>query len=416
MKRIDRSLGAGREAGFTLIELLITLTITVAIMTVVLTAVDLNANITRVQSDVTDLQQSTRVAQRDMQRLVRMIGRGGLPRPLALAVAQDADNLAIGGQAVVDETDVLTIRGSFESPVFRIDVSDPNAFQQAGNNATLMIDSMTKSAYSQPLAALQALLPLNAAKPPAILLVGSQGDAVFAVTALTALTISPPFNVDIQNQSRQITRATLTLTIAPGASPHSGDYLALSSTPGSMPGNLNTVSFASIVEEYKFFIREDFTIPGDNTSPPSPKLARAHMLPGTDVLHADGAIDIADNVYDLQVALGIDIGGGVGGLPNGRIDVENSSGAALAGNADEWLWNHPGDNLAAGWDAASLQHVRMTILGKAQTADRQYIAPAIATLENRIYNEPPIPTDPDEITARRHRRRVLQSSVDLRNL
>ena len=73
-----------REAGFTLIELLITLTITVAIMTVVLTAVDLNANITRVQSDVSDLQQSTRVAQRDMQRIVRMAGRGGLPRTQAI--------------------------------------------------------------------------------------------------------------------------------------------------------------------------------------------------------------------------------------------------------------------------------------------------------------------------------------------
>ncbi len=77
----ERSIASRHDpaAGFTLIELLITLTITVAIMTVVLTAVDLNANISRVQSDVSDLQQSTRVSQRDMQRLVRMVGRGGMP-------------------------------------------------------------------------------------------------------------------------------------------------------------------------------------------------------------------------------------------------------------------------------------------------------------------------------------------------
>ena len=44
-------------------------------------------------------------------------------------------------------------------------------------------------------------------------------------------------------------------------------------------------------------------------------------------------IDIADNIFDLQVALGIDLDN------DGRIDIEDGGGVPLAANADEWLWN-----------------------------------------------------------------------------
>jgi hypothetical protein len=133
------------------------------------------------------------------------------------------------------------------------------------------------------------------------------------------------------------------------------------------------------------------------------------MLPGTDTLHPDGTIDVADNVFDLQVALGVDLDG------NGRVDVEDAGGRALATNADEWLWNDSTDDTALAWGTAALQHVRLTIVGQAQTADRQYIAPAFVHVENRDYDESPAPTGA-EAAARRYRRRVLQSTVDLRNL
>ena len=154
-------------------------------MTVVLTAVDLNANITRVQSDVSDLQQSTRVAQRDMQRLVRMVGRGGLPRerrgddedrgPASDRGDAERRRMQVGGENVVDKTDILTIRGAFSSPVFRVDAADPASFQVTGNTATLLIDDVTKSAFDQPLNALHALYDEgnDTTTPEAILLVGS---------------------------------------------------------------------------------------------------------------------------------------------------------------------------------------------------------------------------------------------------
>jgi hypothetical protein len=412
------------EHGFTVIELLITLTITVAIMTVVLAAVDLNANISRVQSDVSDLQQSTRVAQRDMQRMVRMVGRGGLPRvsdqPFdanggdlrVVEVIQGAQDLQVGGEEVVDDTDILTIRGAFSSPVFRVDASDPATFVISGDTATLQIDDVTKSAFDQPLNALHALYDEGAdtTTPEAILLVGSQGDAVYAVVEMTDLQFST-ITLDVQNQSRQVERATLTLSVDANAGGNAEAYLRIADPiNGDFPTNLTSVSFATVLEEHQLFIREDFVIPGDANSMPSPKLARARMLPNTDILHPDGVVDIADNVIDLQVAFGIDLDG------NGRVDVEDGGGAALAANADEWVWNDAGDEFPSTWHTASLQHVRLTIIGQAQTGDRTYISPALASIENHLYNEPAVPSGGGEVEARRYRRRTLQSTIDLRNL
>ena len=208
---------------------------------------------------------------------------------------------------------------------------------------------------------------------------------MYAVVEMTAIQFQT-VTLDVQNQSRQVERAILTLAVDPSAGGNAAAYLQLSSTPGDLPANLTSVAFASVVEEHQFFIREDFAIPGDATSPPTPKLARARMLPGTDALHPDGAIDVADNVFDLQVALGVDLDG------NGRVDVEDAGGQALATNADEWLWNDATDDTSLAWDTASLQHVRLTIVGQAQTADRRYVAPALADVENRDYNESSAPS------------------------
>ena len=125
------------------------------------------------------------IYQRDMQRIVRMAGRGSLPRANAIEVVQGQKNdaLQVGtrtdAQVVVDETDVLTVRGVLTSPVFRVDASDPTTFTKSSDEATLLIDSITKSAFSQPLGALKDIEPGEA-----ILLVGSQGEAVYAVVSL----------------------------------------------------------------------------------------------------------------------------------------------------------------------------------------------------------------------------------------
>src|SRR5258708_37485296 len=68
-----------RQAGFTLVELLVSLAVTIILLLGVLATFDLNARASKAQTNVADMQQSLRIAQDDVIRIVRMAGRGGLP-------------------------------------------------------------------------------------------------------------------------------------------------------------------------------------------------------------------------------------------------------------------------------------------------------------------------------------------------
>src|SRR5829696_4169142 len=110
MHRRDESIPAptaSAQAGFTLVELLVTLAITVLLMVAVLATFDFNGRIARVQTNVADMQQSLRISQDDLVRMVRMAGRGNLPpsdathpypEGIAFAVKEDAGgaNLVAG--------------------------------------------------------------------------------------------------------------------------------------------------------------------------------------------------------------------------------------------------------------------------------------------------------------------------------
>ena len=66
-----------RQSGFTLIELLIGMVIAIEILVAALTVFDVHNRMARVQLQITDMQQSLRVAAYDMVRTTRMAGRGG---------------------------------------------------------------------------------------------------------------------------------------------------------------------------------------------------------------------------------------------------------------------------------------------------------------------------------------------------
>src|SRR6476661_1475186 len=118
--------GPRRQAGFTLVELLVSLAVTVMLLLGVLATFDLNGRVSKAQTNVADMQQSLRIAQDDVVRIVRMAGRGGLPFadppssliPLGVAVSvrdNVADNqlMVAGDEAtrILPGTDVLTVRG-----------------------------------------------------------------------------------------------------------------------------------------------------------------------------------------------------------------------------------------------------------------------------------------------------------------
>ena len=64
------------ESGFSLIELLIAVLIAIEILVAAAIAFDVHNRAAVVQTQITDMQQSLRVAQHDMARLLRMAGRG----------------------------------------------------------------------------------------------------------------------------------------------------------------------------------------------------------------------------------------------------------------------------------------------------------------------------------------------------
>jgi prepilin-type N-terminal cleavage/methylation domain-containing protein len=401
------------ERGFTLLEMLIALAITVVVMTIVLVSLDANTKVTQIQMDVGDLQQSTRVSHRGMSFLTRMAGRGGLPRPLAVLVQQNVpDDTTIAGEPVEEATDVLTIRGAFTAPIYRIDSDDPGAFVRGATTATLLVDSVTASGFRQSLDFLENLLDEDGEVPPeAVVLVGRQGDAVYGVAELASMTFAN-VALDIQNQSVPVRRATMIFNITPDSGEHTAEYIPLSSG-GAFPNNLTSVVFMSVLQEYRYYVRPDFAIPGDATSPPRPKLCRAQMFPATEAVYAgeqaNAAVEIADNMVDLQVALGIDFDG------DGVVEDTDADGNPLATDEDEWQFNAVDDEDTLAWSTAPLHYVRLTTLGHTRSPDRQYVSPAIEQIENRVYDEDDTVLG-GELIERRYRRRMLQNVIDMRDL
>ncbi len=91
-----------------------------------------------------------------------------------------------------------------------------------------------------------------------------------------------------------------------------------------------------ILEEFRFYVKADWEIPGETASRLSPILARAEFLPGTSELQS--TVDIARDVIDFQVAVGIENDSEVGSSGFNEI-VDNGD------ENDEVLFNSPDDVL-----------------------------------------------------------------------
>ena len=114
-------------------------------------------------------------------------------------------------------------------------------------------------------------------------------------------------------------------------------------------------------------------------------------------------MDIADNVFDLQISFGVDLDG------DGRV-TEDSDDLA----SDEWLYNSPDDNAAAAlWAAGQLGYLRINTLVQSDRPERGQQAPKLTFIENHEY------LDSDSLNGpvmRMFRRRLLRTVVDMRNL
>jgi hypothetical protein len=156
------------------------------------------------------------------------------------------------------------------------------------------------------------------------------------------------------------------------------------------------------------------------------------MWPNTELPYGNDAanlsLEIARDIYDLQFALGFDshLGGGFFAE-----DADNEGNDDLVfdngDDGDDWLFNSSADDVAASpWTGPwadpdeprpELYYLRVTTLACTHRIDPAYEADPdeLTALEDHVYaDDTDHPLNGDY--ARRLRRQVMQTVVDLRNL
>jgi prepilin-type N-terminal cleavage/methylation domain-containing protein len=419
-----------RHAGFSLIELIIVIVLAVMLMVGLLQVFDRNSLLAKNQTQVSEMQQSLRTSQNLMTRFIRMSGRGGLPAAIndngvikfpALTVRDNAGTdgepvevvvgLADSPEAVVG-TDIVTIRGVLTTPVYQlVTVGGALSLFDGGGGVTTDLSEVTSGAITiseisptgrdQPLDALKDAIDLGLAE--ALVLVSPIDEAIYAVVELDP-------GASDSNPGPGTVRVNFKVTN--GVHPEYRNlYASGTDTDPELPENLTSAAWIGIVEEYRFYVRDND--PGD------PMLSMARMFPGTEVPHgglASASLDVAENIRELQVALGFDsILGEALVDRNGDGDTDEDDVVITEtgnGNDDDWLFNSSDDDPTdAAWTALpELYFVRLNTLARVRAPDREYLGPTVDAMENGIVA--PLNTREERL----HRRQLLETIIDLRNI
>jgi len=283
--------------------------------------------------------------------------------------------------------------------------------------AGTLVVSSEMMARTQPLTALVKAKTDNL--PLGILLISAKSSSSYMMVELDPATTVPPPLPAVGPVS------TMTLGFKWSGGTNTAFYQKFSSAgAGVVPDEFKDfvagaaqtpeVAAIAIIEEYRYYIREEQEIPGDATSELVRRLSRAQTYPGTNNVYAgtnaNWTQDLADNVLDLQIALGVNTANGGCTITNGAFPdctmVETANGLN-----DDWLLNE--SPAAAAIPDADLRYVRFSTLVRTDKRDTTYQAPPIAKIENRDYTALAASTS---TTDRMYRRRVLQTVIDLRNL
>ena len=393
--------------------MLVASTILLAVLLAILGLFDLSGRVARSQGGIADLHQSLRIAQRELVHGARMAGRGGLPlarlpQGAAVAVRNDAPESGAdhfiarddpSSPEIVPGSDVLVVRGVFDTPVYHVadDGADFVLDDPTGPSSgwIRVRDPSPRTGVSQDLTALEEAIENG--RPEALLLVGGDG-ATHAVVEL-----------DPSSPDSNVTADAVTIGFRVTGGIYSGAYSTLSAG-GVFPPGLDSAVTVGLLEEIRYYVRQEYVVPGDATSGSRPALSSAIFYPATESAYAGDSsglqVDIADNVLDLQVALGVDRDGDQG-------VTDNHDGT------DEWLYNSAEDDDAeAGWGdpEAELFYLRISTLARTDRPDHAHLDSPIETLEDHRHGETDPPADESERRSRRYRRRLMTTIVDLRNV
>ncbi len=426
--------GSHRAQGYSLVELVIGFTVAIIILLVLFQAFQSKTQLARTQIDVADMQQAQRVVQHEMSRLVRMTGRGGLVHMVdrgngtrflpAMNVRDNVpanQNILVGdtdSPIIEEETDVLTIRGIFNSPVYQLNFASPTTLELRDSggvvtDSTQATEGTLVVTDPSPTGIPQDLTPLcDATTEEPLIIVSPIDESIYGVVEITAVNCGGG-------------QASVSFVVSSGT--HTSDFRTLynsglGGTP-TLPSGLTNAAYAGIVEEYRFFVRE----PEANTIP-APTLTMARVFPGTETSFDDQYLDLADNILDLQVALGFDSSLGPALSDQNADGFTNEDDIVVTetanGQDDDWLFNSDQDDpnsapFVPPWDddpltgpppQPDIYYARITTLARVHVPDRNYDSLQIARIENRD-------VDPfNLLDERRFRRQLMTTTIDLRNL
>jgi Type IV Pilus-assembly protein W/Prokaryotic N-terminal methylation motif len=423
------------QAGFSLMEVTVALAVTVIIILGALQLFDFNTKFARAQTHIAEMQGSLRASQTELVKAIRMAGRGGLrPNVGAVATATGIDLTAISvrdnvvagteiapgytdSPVVSGGSDVLAIRGTFSSPIYQINSTSPGYYRlfdsggtpttnpAAAETGLVEVCARTSTNFVQDLSPLQAAKA--AARREALVLVSPLDESIYAVVEFRP-------DIDVTIPSASCAPGVESLWVAFGTTgAEATAYRQFGSdVVNLLPPNLTGVAYLAILEEYRYYVRESRLVAG---GPLERTLSRARVYPGSNVAWSNQVanlmVDIADEIVDFQVALGLDVDN------DGTLRDDG-------GSTDEWLFNAGGsdadDPTDAGWltvpgtlpaRRTTLFYVRFSTLARTPRADPYSQAQAITAIEDRTYD-----TAANDAINERYRRSVLQTVVDLRNI
>jgi hypothetical protein len=400
------------------------------------------------QLNLTEMQQSARGSQREIKALGRMLGRGGIPaasdlRPLPKGISieilnnvdsdtrilEDSTDSAV--PKVLENTDVLVLRGAFNSPIFQLNHANPNTFVRTITDplaGDLLLSNTTPTGVPQSLQELIDLVNLSKANDAAadkeaiqeaILLTSPFDSSIYGIAELDAV------NSDVSDPTQIRLRVLLPDPTKPERLANAYEELC----PGGIfPTVLfqSRVGFVGVLEEYRFYIREDYRISNGVGNDLAPRLSRARVYPDTEIAYnkdlEELEEDVAEYTFDLQVALGFDsTNGGTWDDDIDGVGIDDKIYETQSGDGDDWLYNSAADqDTQPPWDNRPvtndiepiLYYLRVTTLNRTRNPDRGVKAPVIAAIEDRDYSLDPL----NDFYARRYRRLILQTVIDMRNL
>lgn len=493
---------ASRKA-FSLMETLISFAMLVILLLAVLVIFERSARIGRDQADVAAIQQSSRIAHSELIRHIRMAGAGGLPLtwkylpkpatpsgdatikwdspgafPTGFAVSlrtgvtteqfELPSDTAGGNHIVVPGSDVLTLRGAFTLPVYyyhpavqsgtwgtapatKIDERKLEIPNRMGSDFRTsikpLVDHLNKARDNNQEVLFLVRDLMNPDAYGVLKWASGSGDNRLSVEDCAMNSqisgTQDGFQVGCIQVAVEFDPAQRYAMLGLGSSlaPNAGSpTFAMASSPTGSVTFPHQFGSISVLQEYRYYVRAEFEIPGDNTSRMSPILTRTEFFPSLqetpereDFIET---IDVVDNVIDLQVAAGIDQDWSITAPEHGIVTEFIVEGATDQRDQDEILFNHTNDmgepplgltrfdgmgfTNYVRWFHPKLDvyFLRITTISQSQRPEREYVGAGLGQIEdcdrsvgftvdgqNVNYNDD-----------RKYRRRILQSVAELRNL